>query len=168
MNLSVITIFIICAFFLFGVKYLQDSCKNGTLEKRLQRFARDALRITYLGIAAVGVLLLALFFFPVLRFVGFAVIPSDGIQVVRKLLKAVFKFDSVYAALQILACTALFAVGFSLLFSIFGFVAARMFAIFRFVKGAYVKSTSEEWKDSDGEQKRSFGKIFLHFAHLRI
>ncbi len=168
MNLSVITILIICAFFLFGVKYLQDSCKNGTLEKRLQSFARNALRITYLGIAAVGVLLLALFFFPVLRFVGFAVIPSGSIQVIRKLLKAVFKFDSVYATLQLLACAALFAAGFSLLFSIFGFVAARVFAIFRFVKGTYVKNTSEAWRNSGGERKRSFGKIFLHFAHLRI
>lgn len=168
MNLSVITIFIISAFSLFSIKYLQESCKSGTLEKRLLKFAKNALRVTYIGVAAVGVFCLALFFFPVVRFIGFAVIPTDVVRIIRKLMMAIFEIDSVYAALQILASTALFAVGFSLIFSIFGFVASRVFVIFRLFEQCYVEQKTEEWKASVAEQKRSFGKIFLHFAHLRI
>ncbi|MBO5457790.1 MAG: hypothetical protein J6A24_02405 [Clostridia bacterium] len=168
MNLSILTIFIICAFTLFGMKYLQEICKSGTLEQRLQRFSKNALRITYIGIAAVGVFCLALLLFPLLRMIGFTVIPSSVERVIRNLLKAIFKTESVYASLRILASTVLFAAGFSLLFSVLGFVAASVVAIFRLVERSYTEREPEQWKSSVGELVCSFGKIFLNFAHLRI
>ncbi len=168
MNLSVITIFIISAFALLSVKYLQEVCKNGTLEKRLLKFAKNALRVTYMGVAAAGVFCLAIFFFPLLRFIGFAVIPTDVVQMIRKLMMAILEIDSVHEALQILASTALFAVGFSLLFSVFGFVASRMVVIFCLFEQCYAEQKIQDWKASVDEQRRSFGKIFLHFSHLRI
>lgn len=168
MNFSVISIFMISAFFLFSVKHLQECCESGTFEKRLEQLAKNALRITFIGIAAVGVFYLALLFFPLTRTIGFAIIPSGAIIWVRGLFKAIFDTESVYVTLQILVNLALSAAGWSLIFSVFGFVYVKMFFIFRVLRKLLIERNTEQGRCSETAIPRAFKKIFLNFANLRI
>ncbi len=168
MNVFILSILIVCAFGLYGVKCLVESYQKGPLVKVLEKAARKALRFTLMGIGVVGVACLALILFPLIRFIGFSLLSGAMIDFIRILLEALFDTQSVYAAIQILASLALFAAEFSLLFSLLGFCVVRMLTFFHLVECSSMEQQTKPRGASDVAIPRAFRKIFLNFANLRI
>ena len=168
MHLTAIYILILCALSLYGIKHVQDLYRKGILLEKIEKAARRALRFALKGIAAVGLAWLALSAFPVVSDIGFAMLPTDVIDSVRLLLQAVFETNSVYAAIQIFAGIALFAVEFSLLFSIIGLFVIKECVIPQLLNYTRRHGGAEARWNAEVKIPRAFRKIFLNFANLRI
>lgn len=168
MHLTAIYILILCALSLYGIKYVQDLYHRGILLEKIEKATKKALRFALNGIAAIGLAWLALSAFPVVSEIGFTMLPADLIDAVRLLLQAVFETNSVYAAIQIFASVALFAVEFSLLFSIFGLFVSKEPVIPQLLDQTRRETSKEARWNAEVKIPRAFRKIFLNFANLRI
>ena len=136
--------------------------------EEIEKAARKALCFALKGIVAVGLACLALSAFPLVSEIGFLMLPADFIDSVRLLLQAVFETHSVYAALQIFAGVALFAVEFSLLFSIIGLFVIKECVIPQLLNYTRRHGGAEARWNAEVKIPRAFRKIFLNFANLRI
>lgn len=168
MKLIVFFILILCAFGLYGAKYVNEQYRNGVLLEKIERAAKKALRFTLKGIVAVGLALLALSAFPLVREIGFAVLPAKLIETIRLIMQAILETNSVYAAIQIFAGAALLAVECSLIFSIVGLFVVKLPVILRVLECAHIEAKTELRRDTEVALPRIFRKIFLNFANLKI
>ena len=168
MKFSVFLILILCVFGLYGVKHLCELYENGTLKEKVEKAARKALRFTLRGIAFVGLAWLALYMFPVVRRIGFSVFSASAVESIRLLMEVVLDTRSVYAAIQIFASATLFVVELSLVFSIFGFFVTKTPVIPHILEYSRLEKAPEEERCTEVAIPRTFRKIFLNFANLRI
>ena len=168
MQFAAIYILILCALGLYGIKHVQDLYRRGILLEKIEKAARRALRFALKGIAAVGLAYLALSAFPLVSEIGFAMLPADFIDASRLLLQALFETNSVYAAIQIFAGVALFAVELSLLFSIVGLFAMKERVLPQELDCVRRDEGKEAQWNTEVKIPRAFRKIFLNFANLRI
>lgn len=168
MHFTAIYILILCALGMYTIKHFQDLYRRGILLEKVEKASRRALRFALKGIAAVGLAWLALSAFPLVSEIGFAMLPTDFIDAVRLLLQAVFETNSLYAAIQLFAGVALFAVEFSLLFSIVGLFAMKERVIPQMLDCARKDEGKETQWNTEWKIPRASRKIFLNFANLRI
>lgn len=168
MQLYVIITLILVAGFLYSVKVFKKSYDAGNLLVAVERAAKKALRISFLGGIVAGLSCLALSMFPIFRELGFDILSVHFVNLIRWLLQTCFATSSVYSALQIFVGVVLIIVEFCLLFSLFGFVITKRPIELRFTDLRSVEYIEEKKVYVERSLPRAFGKIFLHFANLRI
>ena len=168
MQFTAINILILCALALYGIKHLQDLYRRGILLEKIEKATKRALRFALMGIVAVGLACLALSAFPLVSEIGFAVLPTSLIDLMRMLLEVLFDTNSVHASLQLFAGIALLAVECSLLFSIVGLFVIKERIIPQSLDCTRSdKGTETRW-NTEWKTPRAFRKMFLNFANLRI
>ncbi len=168
MNPLIIFIFIICAFGLHSVKRVGEAYRNHTLKGALEKAVRKALYVTLVGIGVVGLACVALCLFPLVRIVGFSVLPGATVDFIRSLMDVVFDTKSVFVAIKLLASVVLIATEFSLIFTLLGFLLVKTLSLPCFME--WLHCEGDVSKCARMEFKAFFAprKLFLSFANLKI
>ena len=168
MQIYVIITLILVACFLYSVKFFKESYDAGKLLVAIEKAAKKALRISFLGGIVAGLSCLALSMFPLFRAFGFDMLSVRFVNFIRWLLQTCFATRSVHSALQIFAGIVLIMVELCLIFSFFGFMITKRPIELRFTDLHSVEYVEEKKVYVERPLPRAFGKIFLHFANLRI
>ncbi len=168
MNFLIMSILILCASGLYGVKCLKRLFCNRTLRQDLEKAGRKALYVTLAGIVIVAFACVALFFFPIVRILGFSTFSCSTVKFIRSLMEALFETQSVYAAIKLLASVALILTELSLLFSIFGFMLVKMLSIPCILEWLRMEKDAPKSAYTHTKEVCFPRKLFLNFANLKI
>ena len=168
MNNLIFFILILCALGLYCGKALNQWKGSKSWKMKLEAAAKKALHFTFLGVVSIGLALFVLFAFPFISRIGYAVLSAKTVDMIRSIIDVVFNTRSVYVAIQILAGIMLAAVEFSLIFSVLGFCVAKGLVFLHILEYDRMQKVPEYEPYTEVSIPRTFRKIFLNFANLRI
>ena len=168
MQFIAFTILILCALGLCFVKCVGEMSQQGRFYEGLELAAKKALRYTLHGGVAVGLAMLVLSQFSIVRKIGFAFIPEEFIEYIRDLLRIVFNTSSVYVAIETLAGFMLLSVECCLILSFVGFFATKGFVFSQALTCSRIEREKTKERCQEVAIPYAERKLFLSFANLRI